>query len=51
VETPIITQYQDIQKCAFCWQNDVDAILGLLIGPSLSTTILMNGAVSHHDNA
>jgi hypothetical protein len=23
-----ITQDEEIQKCAFCWQSDVDAVLG-----------------------
>jgi hypothetical protein len=24
----VINQYQEIQECAFCWQSDVDSVLG-----------------------
>jgi hypothetical protein len=27
VKTHVIAQGQKIQKCAFCWQSDVDAVL------------------------
>jgi len=40
VETHIIAQDQEIQKCAFCQQSDTDAVLGLM-GPSLSTTMIV----------
>jgi len=39
----VIAQDQEIQKCAFCQQNDVDTVFFFtLMGPSLSTTKIVD---------
>jgi len=42
VETHVVAQDQVIQKCAFCWQSNVNAIMELSTGLSSNTTRIVD---------